>query len=642
MMECGNRDHLRLSPSDSPGTGAALLDRKRLLLSLLSDREAIRVICAPPLYGKTVLATQYARLAFPPDDVTWVHASEPEFLLNLDAQNYEKELEESGPMPEKLVVFDGVSKLKGKRRSSLVSLVGKLHTKQCEIMMTTEDSSLATDVDLPVVLLDAREMALSRDELPASVQPDPFVELPDAKYRASAKRTMPPIMLDKELGDARFLQALLHHPPSSCEEALAYLALFAGEGDVSRLTRFFKTNAMPDLAQVERCFPYAGIKRTASTFRAFELPNSGRHELMCTHCASIAPFTRYEDEDPFNLACAELCLEAGNNALLALGLDDLRLRGNFVRKHGEEFTSLVLGSSFSVSVNEEGQKGANASEVLTEALAPTKRGGSSPVRICLFGRCEITRDGMSVVPNKELRRKAKIVIALLLVNHGKELPRTWIERIVWPGSDPSCVRSSFYNLWSYIRKMLTPPGEEPFGSGRSRDTVSFSGLNFESDVTEVNDLCTGLHGCVDPLQYRDSLRKIERLYCGPLLPGVENEQLEAYRNTFQSRVLDALMDGVRVLMRDGDLRLARHYAEFAFSIDQTREDVVYHYMKVQQLLGQFAGAISTFVSCRRATVDRFGVDGSSRLEGLYEEILKEVSSSEALQDFGCVILPSEE
>lgn len=52
-------------------------------------------------------------------------------------------------------------------------------------------------------------------------------------------------------------------------------------------------------------------------------------------------------------------------------------------------------------------------------------------------------------------------------------------------------------------------------------------------------------------------------------------------------------------------------------------------MKVQQLLGQFAGAISTFVSCRRALVDRFGIDGSSRLEELYEEILKEVSTSGA-------------
>lgn len=110
---------------------------------------------------------------------------------------------------------------------------------------------------------------------------------------------------------------------------------------------------------------------------------------------------------------------------------------------------------------------------------------------------------------------------------------------------------------------------------------------------------------------------------------MQNDQIEAYRITFQNRVLDALVDGVRVLMHGNDLRAAQHYAEFAFSIDQTREDVVYQYMKVQQRLGQFGGAISTYVSCRRALIDRFGIDGSNRLEELYEEILEEVSSADA-------------
>ena len=517
-MQGSNNRELRLSPSGASGTGDALLDRKRLLVSLLSDREAVRVICAPPLYGKTVLANQYARMAFPPSDVTWVHASEPEFLLNLDSGSFDKAVDECEAAPEKLVVFDGISKLKGKRRTNLVTLMGKLHTKQCEVMVTTEDSTLASDVELPVVVLSL--------------------------------------------------------------------------------------------------FPYAGVRRTSSSFCAFELSNMGRHELMCAQFASIAPFTRYEDEDSFVLACAELCLSLGNRSLLTLGLENTDLRLRYARKH----VDVPLAEELDGQV-----------EALDDAAAlvpsAVRRGKASPVRIDLFGRCEITRDGVSVITKGELRRKAKLVIALLLVNNGKELPRTWIERIVWPESNPACVRSSFYNLWSYVRRILTPPGEEPFGSKRSRDTVSFAGLNFESDVIEVADQCLLLHGCVDLETCKRALREIERLYCGPLLPGVQNDQIETYRITYQNRVLDALVDGVRVLIRGNELRLAQHYAEFAFSIDQTREDVVYQYMKAQQLLGQFSGAISAFVSCRRAMIDRFGVDGSGRLEELYEEILEEVSSS---------------
>lgn len=618
-MNGNDKDALRSSPSAALGIGEALINRKRLLVSLLSDREAVRVICAPPLYGKTVLANQYARMAFPPGNVTWVQASEPEFLVSLDSGNIEEVLDSDGSSPGKLVVFDGISKLKGKRRTSLVTLMGKLHTKQCEVMVTTEDSTLAADVELPVVVLDAREMALSSDELPKRQDHSGNHESLFEKGHMPTKRSVPPVALDKEKGADRFLKALLRQTPSSPEESLAYLALFLGSGSLSLITDFFDEHTQPDIALVESLFPFAGVSLLSSSFYAFELTVEARHELMAAHYSSIVSFSRFEDEAEFLLACVDSCLAAGKRALASKALESRKVQQWYAEKHGAETGNFSLP----IPSNEHffGEDGTITDAVKTEIV--------SPVRINLFGRCEVTRDGKNVLPNGELRRKAKLVLALLVVNDGKELPRTWIERIVWPESDPACVRSSFYNLWSYIRRVLTPPDEEPFGSRRSRDTVSLAGLNYVSDVGEVHAQCLLLNGCNDPDICKRALGEIERLYCGPLLPGVQNDQIDAYRITYQNRVLDALVDGVRALIRANDLRLAQHYAEFAFGIDQTREDVVYQYMKVQQLLGQYAGAISSFVSCRRALVDRFGIDGSSRLEELYEEILEEVSSSGA-------------
>ena len=613
-MNGNDKDALRSSPSAALGIGEALIDRKRLLVSLLSDREAVRVICAPPLYGKTVLANQYARMAFPPGNVTWMQASEPEFLVNLDSGSIEEVLDSDDSSPGKLVVFDGISKLKGKRRTSLVTLMGKLHTKQCEVMVTTEDSTLAADVELPVVVLDAREMALSSDELPKRQCHSGNHESLFEKGHMPTKRSVPPVALDKEKGTDRFLKALLRQTPSSPEESLAYLALFLGSGSLSLITDFFDEHTQPDIALVESLFPFAGVSLLSSSFSAFELTVEARHELMAAHYSSIVSFSRFEDEAEFLLACVDSCLAAGKRALASKALESRKVQQWYAEKHGAETGNFSLP----IPSNEHffGEDGTITDAVKTEIV--------SPVRINLFGRCEVTRDGKNVLPNGELRRKAKLVLALLVVNDGKELPRTWIERIVWPESDPACVRSSFYNLWSYIRRVLTPPDEEPFGSRRSRDTVSLAGLNYVSDVGEVHAQCLLLNGCNDPDICKRALGEIERLYCGPLLPGVQNDQIDAYRITYQNRVLDALVDGVRALIRANDLRLAQHYAEFAFGIDQTREDVVYQYMKVQQLLGQYAGAISTFVSCRRALVDRFGIDGSSRLE-----ILEEVSSSGA-------------
>ena len=618
-MNGNDKDALRSSPSAALGIGEALINRKRLLVSLLSDREAVRVICAPPLYGKTVLANQYAKMAFPPGNVTWVQASEPEFLVNLDSGSIDEVLDSDDSSPGKLVVFDGISKLKGKRRTSLVTLMGKLHTKQCEVMVTTEDSTLAADVELPVVVLDAREMALSSDELPKRQDHSGNHESLFEKGHMPTKRSVPPVALDKEKGADRFLKALLRQAPSSPEESLAYLALFLGSGSLSLITDFFDEHTQPDIALVESLFPFAGVSLLSSSFYAFELTVEARHELMAAHYSSIVSFSRFEDEAEFLLACVDSCLAAGKRVLASKALESRKVQQWYAEKHGAETGNFSL--PIPASDHFFGEGGTITDAVKTEIV--------SPVRINLFGRCEVTRDGKNVLPNGELRRKAKLVLALLVVNDGKELPRTWIERIVWPESDPACVRSSFYNLWSYIRRVLTPPDEEPFGSRRSRDTVPLAGLNYVSDVGEVHAQCLLLNGCNDPDICKRALGEIERLYCGPLLPGVQNDQIDAYRITYQNRVLDALVDGVRALIRANDLRLAQHYAEFAFGVDQTREDVVYQYMKVQQLLGQYAGAISTFVSCRRALVDRFGIDGSSRLEELYEEILEEVSSSGA-------------
>ena len=223
------------------------------------------------------------------------------------------------------MVFDGISKLRGKRRTSLVTLMGKLHTKQCEVMVTTEDSTLAADVELPVVVLDAREMALSSDELPKRQDDSDDPESVLGKGHVPINRTVPPVALDTERGTDRFLEALLRQAPSSPEEALAYLALFFGSGSLSQLADFFDEHSQPDISLVESLFPFAGVRLLSSSFSAFELTEEARHELMVAHYSSIAPFTRFEGEAEFVLACVDLCLAVGNRALASMAFDSRKV-----------------------------------------------------------------------------------------------------------------------------------------------------------------------------------------------------------------------------------------------------------------------------------------------------------------------------
>lgn len=115
------------------------------------------------------------------------------------------------------------------------------------------------------------------------------------------------------------------------------------------------------------------------------------------------------------------------------------------------------------------------------------------------------------------------------------------------------------------------------------------------------------------------------MYRGSLMPGVVNPDIDSYRSSFRNRVLDAFVRGIEILRANGHSAAALEYARFAFTQDTTREDVCCQFAELQKSLGQFASAISTVMSCRRALVDRFGIDGSRRLDDLYTQILDETS-----------------
>ena len=234
--------------------------------------------------------------------------------------------------------------------------------------------------------------------------------------------------------------------------------------------------------------------------------------------------------------------------------------------------------------------------------------------------------GKQLIPEKgEIRKLAKIMIALLVINSQKDLPRTWIEKAVWPDNYTSTVTSNFYNLWSYIKRTLSANEEERRLLGRTRDSISLRELHILSDVHMVNLLCNEFsltHEVEDCVRI---LTHLERVYQGPLLPGVDNAQLESYRNKFQNKVLDVLVEGSRIIYAKGNCYVALHFAEFAFAQDITREDVCHTYMLIQKELGYYTGAINTFLECRGALVEEYGIDAPRRLDALYAEIIKEVS-----------------
>lgn len=245
--------------------------------------------------------------------------------------------------------------------------------------------------------------------------------------------------------------------------------------------------------------------------------------------------------------------------------------------------------------------------------------------INLFGRFEMHRGGKPVPEKGEIRKLAKIMIALLAINSNKDLPRAWVEHAIWPNCFSPSVSSNFYNLWSLIKRTISSNAEERKLLGRTRESISFREIHIESDVQKVNELCNEFNKVHNTEDYVRILSQLEMIYQGPLMPGVDNAQIEAYRNTYQNKVLNVIVEGTRKIFKYGNKYVALHFAAFAFAQTITREDVSYNYMRILKELGNHTIAIDAYWECRDAIVEKYGIDASRRLDGLYAEIIKEAS-----------------
>ena len=121
-----------------------LLERKRLLLKLMAMRDAVRVICGPSLFGKTVLALQYAKIVFTDQSTLWVRADDLRFLRDLDSSSVADAFSsvfKEGPACE-LLVFDNVPNLSFNHFRNFMQLISSLKSLGCEVIITTRHCSL--------------------------------------------------------------------------------------------------------------------------------------------------------------------------------------------------------------------------------------------------------------------------------------------------------------------------------------------------------------------------------------------------------------------------------------------------------------------------------------------------------------------
>ena len=244
--------------------------------------------------------------------------------------------------------------------------------------------------------------------------------------------------------------------------------------------------------------------------------------------------------------------------------------------------------------------------------------GVDEMYVRLFGGFEVTV-GDTFLSEGKLRKKARALFAMLVLNHGRDVPRDDLFKQIWPGLSRTHALDNFYTIWGNCVSVV---GEDPYLE-RNGEYCRIDPRFVRSDVGEFEQLTRHLLVSEHDANYLlDTYAKIEVLYRGSLLPSEKNVRaINAQRDRYRALYVDAMVAATDCALRVHDTRIALWFARKAMEEDQAREDVYRVLMKAQIASGQRCPAIKTYLACRDYLQGTLGLDPSIETRELYNALV---------------------
>lgn len=265
---------------------------------------------------------------------------------------------------------------------------------------------------------------------------------------------------------------------------------------------------------------------------------------------------------------------------------------------------------------------------LAAGTAHRVAGAAVPLRaprlhVRLFGTMVVHIGETEISSQLLSRKKARLLLALLVLHRDRELTRDGLVAMLWPQADPRTGTKSFYRLWGELAAILSVDGECPY-LVRDHQRCHLNAALCTSDVMEFEELIRallfGLAG--GSTGWEEMLRQVQESFDGELLPAERrNETVVAFRRRYATELVDALVAASGRLRSFGELQGALWCAREALRRDRTREDGYAALMEAQLAVGQRAGALDTFLACRGYLADELGLDPSPQIMALHQRLI---------------------
>ncbi len=288
------------------------------------------------------------------------------------------------------------------------------------------------------------------------------------------------------------------------------------------------------------------------------------------------------------------------------------------RRQAMDTTASEAHASRSIRKVSEAGFGASAATVSTVEAVPT-------LHVRLFGGLDVSIGNVDIPAHMFSRQKVKTLLAILVLNRGRELVREHLAAQLWPNSSHKTAQRNYNTIWTTLRRALMLPGtdESPY-LVRLQYSCKLDARFVSCDVYEFEEMCGRLMlEAPDSESWAAVDARVKELYRGELLPGENDDEfIKMYREECRMKYIDALVSAAQRLLDNKEMRSALWFAQAVVREEPTREDAYTLLMRAQIALGQRTAALETYFRCKRYLSEELGIDPSSETVSLYTSVIE--------------------
>ncbi len=284
--------------------------RNELLSRLMRDRRTVRLVQAPPFFGKTCLAATYAQAVFSFEETFWVDGTSPCFLRDLDLDVLKDSLCDRRGLGEALAVFEDVPALDERRLAIFWKTCCGLVSEGWEVLVTsTSRAAPLSGHESDCVCLGASDLLYRNDEVALMRARNPHARtLVNPRH---AMQRVAGLVPWNEGNEELFLQAIIAEADDARELAALFAILMLQCGTFDRLAEIFSCEA--------RLVPrprfddglYLGFDPVADAFDATGLPFSLVVRAFIPYLQHMADAAGASDVVSFLILIADALVEDG-------------------------------------------------------------------------------------------------------------------------------------------------------------------------------------------------------------------------------------------------------------------------------------------------------------------------------------------